>query len=107
METDVVPEYQMEGRKMTIEEAIDWCDQFRDNIIKVGAKKEKYALALRAMRTAITALSKQMPKKVFLYLEKTGCAGCPSCGGMIEAHSSHKYCCYCGQALEWRNCDGK
>lgn len=45
---------------MTELEAIDWCEQFRDNIIATGVEKEKYTLALKAMRTAITALNNQV-----------------------------------------------
>lgn len=86
---------------MTPQETIDWCDQFRDNIIKTGVKKEKYTLALRAMRTAMTAIAKQIPQNVVLYYTKIGSAKCPECGGTIEAHSSHKHCCYCGQKLKW------
>jgi hypothetical protein len=41
---------------MTEQEAIDLCEQFRDNIVATGVQKEKYTLALKAMRTAITAL---------------------------------------------------
>lgn len=28
-------------------------------------------------------------------------AECPHCKKLIEAHASKKFCCYCGQALEW------
>ena len=86
---------------MTEKEAIDWCEQFRDNIINVGVKKEKYILALRAMRTAITALLKQIPKKVVFYYEHEFAANCPECNKKIDSHASKKYCCWCGQKLDW------
>jgi hypothetical protein len=86
---------------MTHKEAIDWCEQFRDNIIATGVEKEKYTLALKAMRTSITALEKQIPQKVIRYFEITYQAECPACKGRIEAHASHKYCRLCGQAIEW------
>lgn len=86
---------------MTTIEAIDWCEQFRDNIVATGVEKEKYTLALKAMRTAITALEKQMPKKVTRYFEITYQAECPACEGRIEAHASHRHCKWCGQRLEW------
>lgn len=86
---------------MTEQEAIDWCEQFRDNIVKVGVKKEKYTLALKAMRTAITALVKQIPQKVTRYFEIGYQAECPACNGRIEAHASHRNCKWCGQRLEW------
>lgn len=90
---------------MTEKEAIDWCEQFRDNIIATGVEKEKYTLALKAMRTAITALLKQMPKKVVRYFEMDYSAECPSCNGRIEAHANHKACKWCGQRLEWSGDD--
>ena len=90
---------------MTEQEAIDWCEQFRDNIVWTGVKKEKYTLALKAMRTAIAALKKRMPQKVVRYFEIDYSAECPSCKGRIEAHSSHRHCKWCGQRLEWSGDD--
>ena len=88
---------------MTSEDALNWCEDFRDNIIKTGVKKEKYTLALRAMRTAITALLKQIPKRVVFYYIQEFAAKCPACDGKIDAHASKKYCCWCGQRVEWRD----
>ena len=28
-------------------------------------------------------------------------AKCPNCKGLIEAHASKIFCCFCGQSLEW------
>lgn len=90
---------------MTEKEAIDWCERFRDNIIKVGVKKEKYTLALRAMRTAINALLKQIPKRVVFYYLHEFAANCPACKRKIDAHVSKEYCCWCGQRVEWGDDD--
>ena len=83
---------------MTNEEAIVWCDDFRDNIIRVGVVKEKYTLALRALRTAMTALAKQIPRKV------NGMT-CPNCERLFFLKFGEKrgedYCDRCGQALKW------
>lgn len=83
---------------MTNEEALVWCDDFRDNIIRAGAVKEKYTLALRALRTAMTALAKQIPQKV------DGMA-CPNCERPFFLKFGEKrgedYCDRCGQALDW------
>jgi NMD protein affecting ribosome stability and mRNA decay len=91
------------GKAMTEQEAIDWCEQFRDNIIMQGVKKEKYTLALKAMRTAITALEKQIPQKV----EKMVC---PSCSRIfLLLHGQRKgadFCDCCGQALDWGKDNG-
>lgn len=89
---------------MTWQEANDWCDQFRDNIIKTGVIKEKYTLALRAMRTAMTALAKQIPQKL------NGIT-CPNCGRIfLLLHGQTKgedFCGSCGQALDWGAEDGR
>lgn len=90
---------------MTEREAIDWCEQFRDNIVMTGVKKEKYTLALKALRTAITALKKQIPKKVIRYFEIDYSAECPACKKRIQAHASHQNCKWCGQKLEWSGDD--
>ena len=95
---------------MTTQEAIDWCEQFRDNIIKVGVKKEKYTLALKAMRTAITALVKQMPKKPYYRKEEdTEGYACPVCHmGVTVDHGRIKdtFCSHCGQVLDWSGDNG-
>lgn len=93
------------GKTMTEQEAIDWCEQFRDNIVLTRVKKEKYTIALKAMRAAIAALKKQIPKKVLRYFEIDYSAECPSCNGRIAAHTSHRHCKWCGQRLEWSGDD--
>lgn len=85
---------------MTPEEALIWCDDFRDNIIKVGVVKEKYTLALRAMRTAMTALVRQIPQKV----ENMACPNCDRL--FLFRHGQRRgadFCDKCGQALKWEN----
>ena len=86
---------------MNENEALDWCEQFRDNIVKVGVKKEKYTLALKAMKTVISALKKQIPKRVTFYYVDSFNARCPSCEHNIDAHASKTYCCWCGQKVAW------
>lgn len=90
---------------MTEQEAIDWCEQFRDNIIATGDKKEKYTLALKAMRTAITALEKRIPQKPY-YRKEEDAKGyaCPVCDmGVTVDHGRIRdtFCSHCGQALDW------
>lgn len=83
---------------MTNEEALDWCDDFRYNIVKTGVKKEKYTLALKAMRKAMIALIKQIPRK------PVGMT-CPNCGRiflfMFGKTQGAKFCDNCGQAIDW------
>lgn len=55
-----------------------------------------------AFETAISALEKQIPKKVNISLKgttgwNTKCH-CPNCHSMV---SHGKYCSNCGQALDW------
>jgi len=69
-----------------------------------------------ALEMAIQALEKQVPKKipavktpchvkafdsdtetVYTY----SCVNCPVCSKWIVANVNHKYCQYCGQALDW------
>ena len=85
---------------MTYDEALVWYDDFRDNIVKSGKVDEKYSLALRAMRTAMLALAKQIPQK------RKGFA-CPTCGRLILLlHGQTKggnFCDICGQAIDWED----
>ena len=83
---------------MTEQEAIDWCEQFRDNIIMTGVEKEKYTLALKAMRTVIAALKKQIPQK----LDKMACPNCGRIILMLHGQTRGANCCdVCGQAWDW------
>lgn len=85
---------------MTNKEAIVWCDDFRDNIIRSGVDGEKYTLALRAMRTAMIALAKQIPQKVVGMM-------CPNCERMFFLYHGENrgsdFCSRCGQALKWED----
>ena len=63
----------------------------------------------------ISALEKQIPKKPVkrtinnpvkignvTFSKGTSVYKCPNCGGLI---TYYKYCCSCGQAIDWRNND--
>lgn len=75
-----------------------------------------------AMNEAISALEKQMPKKVKAYAGEPShvkafdgvdkvltflCYPCPGCGKWIHANENKKYCPHCGQALDWSDGDEK
>lgn len=83
---------------MTNEEALVWCDDLCDGIIRADLVKENYIRSLRALRTAMTALAKQIPQKV------NGMT-CPNCYKMFFLlHGEQRgsdYCSRCGQALKW------
>ena len=50
-----------------------------------------------AFENAISALEKQIPKKVEEYLTSSFC--CPACTSVLSRYS--QYCSNCGQALDW------
>ena len=85
---------------MTYKEALYWCEQFTDNVIKVNVKGEKTPLALKAMRKCKEAISKQIPQKPTPY---KGFEGKCTCCGVIFLDRSTNYCGNCGQALDWTN----
>lgn len=88
---------------MTYKEALIWCDEFRDNIVKTGVEKEKYTLALRAMRTAMAAIARRIPQKPYKM-------ACPRCGRiflLLHGQTKGSNCCdVCGQAIDWGKEDG-
>ena len=71
---------------------------------------------IEALKIGISALEKQVPKKItavnspchvkaFDSESETvytySCINCPVCSKWIVANVNHKYCQYCGQALDW------
>lgn len=69
--------------------------------------KETYHENIKAFNIAISALEKQIPKKVNISLKgttgwNTKCH-CPNCHSMV---SHGKYCFNCGQALDWSDNNG-
>ena len=46
------------------------------------------------------ALEKQIPKKVEVIDKNYGYYSCRACGSAVT-YRVHKYCCRCGQALDW------
>ena len=83
---------------MTNEEALVWCDDLCYSMVMTDPVKENYIRALRALRTAMAALDKQIPQKV------DGMA-CPNCERPFFLKFGEKrgedYCGRCGQALKW------
>ncbi len=87
---------------MTPKEAIDWCEQFTDNLVMCNVDSKRRTLGLQAMQTIKSALEKQVPKKP----RETRCAlMCANCGHKITEKGCKKrnrlYCKKCGQALDW------
>ena len=58
------------------------------------------------LRLAMTALEKQIPKKVILGYDEQDSICCPNCKGALMSmdwydHWKCNYCEFCGQALDW------
>lgn len=109
--------------KMTIEKAIEQLEDLikdRESFMVGDYDKSIYDRDKEALQTAITALEKQVPKKipavntpchvkafdsdtetVYTY----SCVKCPVCSKWIVANVNHKYCQYCGQAFDWSDED--
>ena len=59
-----------------------------------------------AMKLAVEALEKQIPKKVILGYDEHDSICCPNCKGELMSmdwydHWKCNYCELCGQALDW------
>lgn len=59
-----------------------------------------------AMKLAVEALEKQIPKKVILGYDEQDSICCPNCKGALMSmdwydHWKCNYCEFCGQALDW------
>ena len=105
---------------MTVIEALHWCEDFQINILtKVDKLCEKHSLALDAMSIAKAAITCRIPIepspfKVECDFIQIGngkwCKGttvykCPCCDTYVSR--IYKFCNNCGQALDWRDEDGK
>lgn len=97
---------------MTLKEALDWCEQFTDNLVIVNVNTKKRTLGLQAMQTCKSALKKQIPKKPTHEATLYRCLTCPTCKNVIDEfmefvpeHPKIRvktlHCKYCGQALDW------
>lgn len=91
---------------MTPSEALYWCEQFENNVVKADPQKEKMVLALQAMKQCKEALEKQIPKKpkVAYHAGKFvnyHCANCGEAQGKKVNKRWQKFCPHCGQALDW------
>lgn len=98
---------------MTPNEALDWCEQFTDNLVKVDVDTKRRTLGLQTMQICKSALEKQMPKKPIPQIVKGGkrligngwwgegttVYRCPNCNEFISR--TYDYCYKCGQALDW------
>jgi len=64
-------------------------------------------LSLEDLCECIEALEKQIPKKQIEKFDNNKRLYCSTCGayhgiyGDVIIHTSSKYCCWCGQAIDW------
>jgi hypothetical protein len=89
-------------------EAMDWCEQFTDNLIAVNVDTNRRTLGLQAMQKCKEALKKQIPKehhhtRVKDVVDRVRESVCPSCLGIIVTREEEypKHCTWCGQAIDW------
>ena len=78
---------------MTNEEAVNWIKYSEDIQWNEGSECAKEAIKL-----AIEALEKQIPKKP---MEKDGWLACPNCEISMSGRMYVPWCDNCGQALDW------
>ena len=76
---------------MTVEEVIQEIELF----LKLNGEDLRHCGSMvGALKNALFALEKQLPKKPIVVDED-----CPSCGEPMNAH--YNFCPICGQALDW------
>lgn len=88
---------------MKYEEAMDWCEQFTNNLVVVNVDTQRRTLGLQAMQKCKEALKKQMLKKVKVKIQEEEqnrkYHRCPVCDRWLTSMAN--YCSDCGQALDW------
>ena len=84
---------------MKPQEAMNWCEQFTDNLVMVDVDTKRRTLGLQAMQVCKSALEKQIPKKP----SETDKARCIHCACVVRR--DERFCKNCGQALDWCNAE--
>jgi DNA-binding protein H-NS len=99
--------------KQEIEKVISYWSEFKAEIKDLRKQNSKvdWDEQEKAVDLAIEALGKKVPKKPVkcttnkpvkignvTFSKGTSIYKCPNCGGLI---TYYKYCCSCGQALDW------
>lgn len=81
--------------------AVNGIDDDIVNQIKIMAMHKGIdTVYLLDKKNILSALEKQIPKKVEVIDKNYGYYSCRACG-LAVTYRVHKYCCRCGQALEW------
>ena len=100
------------NKKMTAEKAIEQLNSLmndRDNPVHCDDFDEVFLQDIEALKVGISALEKQVPKKVIWENARNGkiydwaWACCPNCQTLIcdEPFEECELCSNCGQALDW------
>ena len=69
--------------------------------IKILFNVNVYGLTDEAVRMAIDALEKQIPKKPMYIDGDYDFPLCPKCRLLVGENEEENYCSVCGQALDW------
>ena len=94
------------NEKMTAEKAIEQLNSLmndRENHVHRDDFDDMFLQDIEALKVGISALEKQVPKKVIWENEIFSWAYCPNCGSdMCDKHNEEfQFCPDCGQALDW------
>lgn len=89
---------------MTPQEAITMLKRIAFTV-KNEPEEIEAAKCITALKLAIEALEKQIPKKPISLGEDIDrdVGQCPNCKEIIDTYEDYKYCSDCGQAIDWRD----
>ncbi|MBO7230085.1 MAG: hypothetical protein J6V20_01560 [Bacteroidaceae bacterium] len=87
---------------MTYEEALDWCEQFIDNLVSANVDTKRRTLGLQAMKKCKQAIEKQMRRKPIYWNNKMYiCPNCHRAEYIKQRDGLDVYCGGCGQLIDW------
>lgn len=92
---------------MTYEEAIEEMENIYQNGFDNDFDNDEIEKPLDAIRIAIKAIEKHIPKKPVMQLHENRVPGeqeeyyCPTCGEWITWDWKWKCCAFCGQKIDW------
>ena len=87
---------------MTYEEALEWCEQFTDNLVSANVDTQRRTLGLQAMQKCKQALEKQIAKKpIYWNNEMYICPNCHRAEYIKQRDGLDVHCGGCGQLIDW------
>lgn len=87
---------------MTYEEALDWCEQFIDNLVSANVDTKRRTLGLQAMQKCKQAIGKQMRQKpIYWNNQMYICPNCHRAEYIKQRDGLDVFCGGCGQLIDW------